>query len=229
MVSTIYLDAASATPLLPEAREAFIAAADTFGDPLMIHGPGRRARSHARRGVARPWRRAIGAQPDEIVFTSGGTESVALAIWGGVRAMRELGTPDGRERRGASLRRRRRQRAGQRRVRARGDPGRRRTARWTSIGSPPRSGSPAPCWPASSTPTTSSARCSRSARRPGLAREAGVRFHTDACQTVGRLPVDVDGARRRSAVAVGAQVRRTAGRRGALRAAWGRRHRVSVR
>ncbi len=91
MVSTIYLDAASATPLLPEAREAFIAAADTFGDPLMIHGPGRLARSmldEGREAVAA----AIGAQADEIVFTSGGTESVALAIWGGVRAMRELGS-----------------------------------------------------------------------------------------------------------------------------------------
>src|SRR5204863_491307 len=34
----------------------------------------------------------IGAQADEVVFTSGGTESVSLAIWGCVRALRELGT-----------------------------------------------------------------------------------------------------------------------------------------
>ena len=33
---------------------------------------------------------ALHAQPDEIVFTSGGTESVALAIWGGVREVTEL-------------------------------------------------------------------------------------------------------------------------------------------
>ena len=91
MTADIYLDHASATPLRPEARDAFLAALDLFGDPLNIHGPGRGARrliDDARATVAD----AIGAQSDELVFTSGGTESVALAIWGGVRAMRELGT-----------------------------------------------------------------------------------------------------------------------------------------
>ena len=90
MVADLYLDSASATPLLPEARDAVIGALDTFGDPLYIHTPGRAARAlldGAREQVAR----AIGAQADEIVFTSGGTESIALAIWGGVRAIRELG------------------------------------------------------------------------------------------------------------------------------------------
>jgi cysteine desulfurase len=91
MTGDIYLDHASATPLHPEAREAFLAALDLFGDPLNIHEPGRAARrliDDARATVSA----AIGAQPDELVFTSGGTESVALAIWGGVRALRELGT-----------------------------------------------------------------------------------------------------------------------------------------
>ena len=45
MVADLYLDTASATPLLPEARDAVIAALDRFGDPLSIHGPGREARS----------------------------------------------------------------------------------------------------------------------------------------------------------------------------------------
>jgi cysteine desulfurase len=90
-IHDVYLDHASATPLLPAAREAVVAALDAFGDPLNIHGPGRAARTildTSRAAVAT----AIGAQPDELVFTSGGTESVALAIWGGVRAVRELGT-----------------------------------------------------------------------------------------------------------------------------------------
>jgi cysteine desulfurase len=87
----LYLDAASATPLLPDARDALIAALDRFGDPLAIHAPGREARAlldDARATIAD----ALGAQPDEIVFTSGGTESIALAIWGGARAVRDLGT-----------------------------------------------------------------------------------------------------------------------------------------
>jgi cysteine desulfurase len=77
----LYLDAAAATPVLPAARDAMDAALDAFGDPLSIHEPGRAARDlleDARTSVAR----ALGAQPDEIVFTSGGTESVALAIRG---------------------------------------------------------------------------------------------------------------------------------------------------
>lgn len=92
MVTTsTYLDHASATPLDERARVALLAALDEFADPLRVHGDGlaaKRLLDDARATVAA----ALGAQPDEIVFTSGGTESVALAIWGGVRPVRELGT-----------------------------------------------------------------------------------------------------------------------------------------
>jgi cysteine desulfurase len=85
-----YLDHASASPLDPKAREAMLDALDAFGDPLRLHRDGLRSKrllDDAREQVAG----ALGAQPDEIVFTSGGTESVALAIWGGVRPVREIG------------------------------------------------------------------------------------------------------------------------------------------
>jgi cysteine desulfurase len=90
MTVETYLDHASAAPLDPRAREAFVAALDRFGDPLRLHRNGldaRRLLDDARERVAA----ALGAQPDEVVFTSGGTESVALAIWGGVRPVRESG------------------------------------------------------------------------------------------------------------------------------------------
>jgi cysteine desulfurase len=89
-MSETYLDHASATPLDPRARAAFVAALDEFGDPLRLHRNGiaaRRLLDQAREQIAG----AIRCQPDEIVFTSGGTESVALAIWGGVRPVREIG------------------------------------------------------------------------------------------------------------------------------------------
>jgi cysteine desulfurase len=87
----VYLDGASGTPLLPAAREALIAGLDVYGDPLAIHSAGRasrRALDDARETVAG----AVGAQADEIVFTSGGTESVALGIWGPARELQETGT-----------------------------------------------------------------------------------------------------------------------------------------
>jgi cysteine desulfurase len=91
VTSDVYLDAASGTPLLPAARDALIAGLDVPGDPLAIHGSGRasrRALDDAREIVAG----AVGAHADEIVFTSGGTESVALGIWGPARSLEEIGT-----------------------------------------------------------------------------------------------------------------------------------------
>lgn len=189
MTGDVYLDSASATPLLPEARAAVIAALDAFGDPLNIHDPGRRARAvleDARATIAQH----IGAQPDEIVFTSGGTESVALAIWGAVRAVRELGT---RIVVGA--------------------------VEHPAVGGIctvlEADGFEVELIPADEHGRVDMDRYAVAVRRPGtllaslqhanhelgtmqpvgeaarLAREAGVRFHTDACQTVGRLPVAV--------------------------------------
>lgn len=190
MTTDLYLDAASATPLLPTARDAIVTALDTFGDPLNIHGPGLEARrliEDARSTVAD----AIGAQADEIVFTSGGTESIALAIWGGVRAVRELG--------------------GRIVVSAVEHP---------AVGGVchvlESDGLEVVMVPVDGDGRLDMDRYAAEVRRPGtllasvqhanhelgtlqqvaeaarLAREAHVRFHTDACQTVGRLPVNVE-------------------------------------
>jgi cysteine desulfurase len=90
-VNDTYLDNASAAPMDERAKRAFVEALDAFGDPLRLHANGRAARrvlDEAREQIAA----AIGAQPDEIVFTSGGTESVALGIWGAARPVREIGS-----------------------------------------------------------------------------------------------------------------------------------------
>jgi cysteine desulfurase len=76
-----YLDAASTTPLHPAARAALLAALDEFGDPSRFYGRARRARrllDRSREQVAG----AVGARPDEVVFTSGGTEAANLAVAG---------------------------------------------------------------------------------------------------------------------------------------------------
>lgn len=189
MVTTsTYLDHASATPLDERARAALLAALDEFADPLRVHGDGlaaRRLLDDARATVAG----GLGAQPDEIVFTSGGTESVALAIWGGVRPVRELGT----------------------RVVT-------TTIEHPAVGGVLHTletdGFESVLVPVDGNGSVDLDGFAAEIRRPGtllasvhhanhevgtiqpiaecarLCREAGVRFHTDACQTVGHLPVD---------------------------------------
>lgn len=78
---TVYLDHAATTPMLPAARAALIDALDLVGNPSSIHGQGQNAKrmlEEAREHVAT----SLGCGPIEVVFTSGGTESVNLAIKG---------------------------------------------------------------------------------------------------------------------------------------------------
>ena len=87
----VYLDHAATTPVRAEVLEAmqpFFGA--RFGNPSSTHRWGREARSaleEARERVAR----CLGARTEEIVFTSGGTESDNLAILGAWRAQRASG------------------------------------------------------------------------------------------------------------------------------------------
>ena len=71
----LYLDNAATTPLLPEVRKVMINyMVDNFGNPSSIYKIGRMnkiAVEEARKSIAE----TIGACPDDIFFTSGGTES----------------------------------------------------------------------------------------------------------------------------------------------------------
>lgn len=80
-----YLDHAATTPLRPEARDAWLAASETVGNASSTHAAGQDARrllEESRERVAT----VLDADPIEIVFTSGGTESVNLALQGSWRA-----------------------------------------------------------------------------------------------------------------------------------------------
>jgi cysteine desulfurase len=78
----IYLDNNATTPTLPAVWEAMRPyLADVYGNPASAHRAGRRARQaleDARERVAA----LLGAHPDEVIFTSGGTEANNLALFG---------------------------------------------------------------------------------------------------------------------------------------------------
>jgi len=84
----IYLDHAAATPVLKEAYEAMMPYyMDYYANAGAIHQQGLRAKSgidDARRKIAL----VLGCNIDEVIFTSGGTESNNLAIFGLIRALR---------------------------------------------------------------------------------------------------------------------------------------------
>jgi len=79
MTERIYLDWNATAPLRSEARAAALAALEVIGNPSSVHGEGRAARrlvEQAREQVAA----LVGAEPRNVVFTSGGTEANMLAL-----------------------------------------------------------------------------------------------------------------------------------------------------
>src|SRR5438477_7478138 len=88
----IYLDHAATTPLDPRVLEAMLPVLQAdWGNPSSIYAEGRNARrllDAARRKTAD----ALGARPNEIVFTSGGSESDNAAIRGAAFASRPRGS-----------------------------------------------------------------------------------------------------------------------------------------
>jgi len=89
----IYLDHAASTPVRPEVLEAMLPfLGGSFGNPSSAHRFGRAARAaleQARREVAQ----AVGVEPNQVVFTSGGTEADNHAVIGACLAARARGEP----------------------------------------------------------------------------------------------------------------------------------------
>ncbi|HEU4476410.1 MAG TPA: cysteine desulfurase family protein [Methyloceanibacter sp.] len=74
-----YLDYNATSPLRPEVREAMTEALAVYGNPSSVHAEGRAARAlieEARAKVAA----LVGTRPEDVIFTSGGTEANALAL-----------------------------------------------------------------------------------------------------------------------------------------------------
>lgn len=87
----VYLDNASAAPILPEVREAMMPyLGEAFGNPSCLHqwgdGP-RDAMENAREQVAG----LIGASAEEVIFTGSGTESNNMAVKGLALAQQKKG------------------------------------------------------------------------------------------------------------------------------------------
>ena len=89
-----YLDNAATTPVRAEVLEAMLPylGKDAFGNPSSPHRFGRAARAgvdEAKRTIAA----ALGAEPSQVIFTSGGTEADNLAVIGSALAARDRGSP----------------------------------------------------------------------------------------------------------------------------------------
>jgi cysteine desulfurase len=91
LLERIYLDHAATSPMHPKVVEAVVNVMNSnFGNPSSIHSFGREARlmvDEARDVLAK----SIGAKPNEIIFTSGGTEADNLALIGIAEAYKSKG------------------------------------------------------------------------------------------------------------------------------------------
>lgn len=87
----IYLDHAATTPVHPLVAETFTQQlTSVYGNPSSIHQIGRDARK-ALDGARKHFAQSIGAEPTEIIFTSGGTEANNTALFGIANAMKAKG------------------------------------------------------------------------------------------------------------------------------------------
>ncbi|NLW50293.1 MAG: cysteine desulfurase NifS [Candidatus Brocadiaceae bacterium] len=187
-MKSIYMDHSATTPVRPEVIEAMSPYfGDLFGNPSSVHTAGRRAHEalEAARGAVAA---AIGAAPGEIIFTGSGTESDNLAIQGVAAATGKrhvitsaiehqavLNTCLALERRGFEVTRLPVDAFGRVSVRSLAEALRDDTCLVTIM-------------LANNEVGTIQAIRELAAR----AAEAGVPFHTDAVQAVGKIPVDVD-------------------------------------
>jgi len=81
-MSSVYLDHAATSPLCAEAQEAMEPFLSTrFGNPSEPHRMGREARA-AIEGARRTMAELLGCRPDQIIYTSGGTEADNQAVFG---------------------------------------------------------------------------------------------------------------------------------------------------
>ncbi len=91
-VGEVFLDSSSGEPMLPDARQAWQTAQQAgWGDPLRLHRSGRlaaQALDRAREVVAG----AVGARPDEVVFTASGAHSAHAAVAGLALGRRRAGS-----------------------------------------------------------------------------------------------------------------------------------------
>ncbi|MEZ5090640.1 MAG: aminotransferase class V-fold PLP-dependent enzyme [Micropruina sp.] len=88
MSGRFYLDHAAGAPLVRQAREAMDEVWQLPGNPSSLHTAGRAARrrlEESRESLAE----CLGADPMEVVFTSGGTEANNLVLLGAARARRD--------------------------------------------------------------------------------------------------------------------------------------------
>ena len=88
MSDRAYLDHAATTAMLPEVREAWLAASQQGGNPSSLHASGRATRrivEEARESIAAD----LHCRPSDVIFTSGGTEADNTAVKGITWAQRE--------------------------------------------------------------------------------------------------------------------------------------------
>ena len=88
----VYLDHAATTPVRPEVLDAMLPYLrdEAFGNPSSAHRFGRAARAGIEEAKGRV-ALAVDAEPNQVIFTSGGTEADNLAVIGAALASRDRG------------------------------------------------------------------------------------------------------------------------------------------